>query len=244
MAITKKQRDEVESLVYQVMDTLDKTGTNTDYYKKLFANMSDDQLVSFFRKEYPLKFHTRNFEIEPTMTDIEKAAKIIKVPLLEKVKLPHQYIDENGVPVTSKECLVGYTHIKRVQQMITKKNSMSTDIKRRDMKTGLLNNDDKNGKTSDRETEALKTMQLVHSVDELTTFRADSMNSKNIAYNIISTTGQLSLKDVPIDPTDSLAKNLFDAYLIGAHLKSNILTNNYVLPHTLKTVAKRNTAKG
>ena len=51
MAITKKQRKDAEALVYKVMDQLDTTGTNTEYYKKLFSKMSDAQFYNFFKKD-------------------------------------------------------------------------------------------------------------------------------------------------------------------------------------------------
>ena len=36
-----KKRQQAEELIYNVFDAIDKTHTNSDYYKKLFANMTD-----------------------------------------------------------------------------------------------------------------------------------------------------------------------------------------------------------
>ena len=69
MAITKKQRKDAEALVYKVMDQLDTTGANTEYYKKLFSKMSDAQFYNFFKKDFPLRFQMRPFEIEPGMAE-------------------------------------------------------------------------------------------------------------------------------------------------------------------------------
>lgn len=234
MAITPEQRLKAETLIYTVMDKLDKTKSNSEYYKQLFADLSDKQFEDLFKKEYPLKFHYRPFEIEPTINDMKRAADVIKLPLTEKVYLPHRYRNADGTPMTTKECPVVYIHIKKMKQFITKKNAMSTSISRRDMKTGRLIDFDKNGMTSDRELEAFITLGLKDTVDEFARYRADAMDSKNKMYNIINATGSVSNKDLPIDEEDSLAKNLMNVYLTGALIYTNILNKDYYLPHTLK----------
>lgn len=238
MAITVKQRRDAETLIYKVMDALDKTGTNSEKYKEHFSNMSDLQFEKLFKEKFPLKFYTRPFEIEPKIEDAEKAAKLLKAPLLEEVRLPHQYRDKNGVPVKSKKCLVGYIHLRKVQQFLTKKNAMSTNIIQRDMKTGLLLHYDKNGKTSDRETEALLVAGFDKTVDEFTIPKGDNMEAKNALYNTISTSGIAYLKDLPKNPEESLSINLFNTYMIGAHLNSNLLNKEYMTPYTLKNKTK------
>ena len=67
--------------------------------------------------------------------------------------------------------------------------------------------------------ESLAVMGFEKSVEEFSRPRADAMRSKNMMYNTINTIGQVSLEDIPIDPDDSLSKNLLNAYLIGSHLK-------------------------
>ena len=137
------KRQQAEELIYKVMDTLDKEGYNSSYYKTLFAKMSDMEFHNFCKRNLPFRFHTKPFVIEPKMYDIEDALKILGVPLLEKVALPYLYIDKNGNPVWSKECMVIYIHVKKMKQFITKKNSTPTGIDNRDMKSGLLVSFDK-----------------------------------------------------------------------------------------------------
>jgi hypothetical protein len=236
--IDSKKRKEIENLIYNVIDELDHTKANSDYYKKLFASMNNEQFYKYIAKKYPYKFHTRPFEIEPSMDDAAKAANVLGIPLIEKVSLPYLYINKDGEPVSTLECLVGPIHHKKVQQFITKKNAMSLEISMRDMKTGLLVNYDKNGKTSDREMECLAAMGLTKTMTELSRFRADAMNSKNMAYNTINTLGKMSLEDAPLNIDDSLAKNLMNTYLIGSHLNSNLINHDYYLPRTLRDKKK------
>ena len=115
--ITKKQREEAEALIYKFFDTLDKTKTNSEHYKKMFADMSDAQFLKFISKNFPYRFHQRPFEIEPSVSDAcDACEKVLNVPVFETVSLPHQYINKDGKPVeTEREQLVIYITLKKMQ---------------------------------------------------------------------------------------------------------------------------------
>lgn len=237
-----KKREEVEVLVYKVMDALDPTGTNSSHYKDKFSQMSDTQFIKFLKTTFPFKFHTKPFEIEPGMENIKKASKVLNIPLTEKVSLPYLYESPDGRPVYSKECLVIYTNIKKMKQFVTKKNSMSINIEDRDMRTGLLNNTDKNGKMSDREFESLIVNNSNDTIKEFSRLRADAMEQKSQALNTINLTGSLSLSDIQSENDEVLSRNMLDAYFIGAQLKTNLITDTYELNSTLKD-RKRSTER-
>lgn len=238
-AIDNEKRKKIETLIYKFFDKLDTTGTNTEKYKEKFSKMNNNEFTKFVSLDFPYRFYTRPFDIEPTMTDIINALKVINVPLTEKLNLPYLYTNKDGVPVQSKECMVLYLHIKKLQQFITKKNSMSTEITNRNMKNGLLIFEDKNAKESDREMESLVVFNLDKTMKELTRHRADSMDAKNAMYNQISNTGKVSLSDAPVAKDDSLSKNMLNTYLIGAHLQSNLLNEDYYLPSTIEERKKK-----
>lgn len=226
------KREKAEKLIYDVLDKLDPQEYNSAYYKTMFAKMSDSQFLEFCKRPLAFRFHTKPFTIEPKMYDVEEALKVLNVPLLEKVALPYLYIDDVGNPVWSKLAMVIYIHIKKMKQFITKKNSTPTSIDARDMKSGLLTQADKGGKTSDREMESLAVMGLDKTMDEFSTWRADYMDAKTSAYQTISTTGMIYQKDIPISQTDSIAKNTLNAYMISSLINSNILNMDYLLPKT------------
>lgn len=235
MAITKKQRKEAEMLIYKVMDTLDPTEQNSNWYKKKFAKMNDKDFEDFFKQDWPIKFQMKLFEIEPTMERITKALRFLNVPLMEDLYMPFLYKDKNGNPVkTNYPALVIYCPIKKMKQFISKKNSMSVDIDDRNPKTGRLINRDKNGNTSDREMECLAVMSSDATIRELATFRADSMDAKNQMYSLINDKGVISLKDVDIKKQDSLARNTLNVYLMGAHINTNLINAGDYLLYTLK----------
>lgn len=232
------QRLKAERLIYEVMDILDKSGRNTDFWKEEFSKMSDAQFKSYISNDFPFYFQTGAFK-EPSMKQIVQALDKINVPLLERLYMPYKYKDKNGRPMKTKECLVVYLPIKRMKQLLTKKNGMSISTKTRDMKTGLLTGIDKNGKESDREFESLAICGLNNSIKEFSRSRADSMNDKSVMNNTINNLGQVYLKDLPDDPTDSLSKNLLSTYFIGAQLYTNLVNEDYMTPYTMSLKNKK-----
>lgn len=234
-----KKRAEAEALIYQVLDTVDKTHTNSEYYRSLFAKMNDEQFMEFCKRRLPFRFHNDIFKVEPKMPDIVKAFKVLDKPLLEKVKLPHVYKNEDGIPVESKECLVIYIHLKRMKQMLTKKNNTALNIDKRDMKTGLLTSEDKGGKETDREFESLAVMGLDWTADEFARPRADAMKIKAQMSNEILNFGKVSQADLRLEKSDSIAKNLVNVYLIGANIHSNLVDIDYMTPLTAENKNKQ-----
>lgn len=234
-----KKRKEVEELVYKVMDILDPTQQNSQFYKAKFAKMNDKQFIKFFSQDFPLKFQIRLFEIEPTMKQISDALDYIHIPMIEQMNLPFEYRSKDGTPVKSDDALILYVPIRKVKQFLSKKNSMSTNISNRDMKSGLLQTVDKNGNTSDREMESLAVMGLDASMKELATYRADSMNAKDEFYSMINTTGMVRQSDIDVETSDSLARNELNVYLLGAALNSNLINEGNYLRHTLTSRGRK-----
>ena len=231
--MTKAQRQKVEQLVYDVFDKLDKSGLNTKYYKELFAGMSDAQFLKLMKKDLPFRFQEKPTVVNPTMDDIKEGLKVMGVPFVEKITEPFLYKNADGVPVSTKEAYVGYTPLKKVQQFITHKNKFATDISNRDVR-GRLNGADKGSTMSDREFESLATIGLSNTMKEFAGPRADSMEAKNAMYSIIGTTGMVHLDDIPVSIDDSLSRNMFNAYLIGAHLNSTLINQGDYTMYTLK----------
>lgn len=234
MAITKKQREQVEQLIITYFDQLDKSKTNSDYYKKLFSEMTDTEFEKFMKKDYPIRFQMRQSVTEPSMSDIEDSLKAIGVPMLERISMPSVYTDINGNAVQSKECLIVYDNIKKVQQFVTKKNKWALETSNRDMRSGRLIGNDKGTAMSDREFESLATLGLEHTMYEFSKPKADAMMSKAAMNAAISSKGFVTEEDLPNNVEDSLARNMINAYLIGCHLDSNLVDKDGYTPYTLK----------
>lgn len=235
-----KQRLEAERLIYKIMDTIDPSETNKQYWMEQFADMTDAQFKTYISRPMWAFFQTGAFHKEPSMDNIRKALKELRVPLIESVYMPYKYKDKDGNPVKTKPCLVIYLNVKRLKQMLTKKNKISTDNSIRDMKTGQLTGVSKGGRESDREVESLMISSLDDTAKELLRARADAMEDKEIMNNTIKNLGQVYLKDLPADPTDELGKNNLSESFIGAQLYTNLVINSdYMTPYTLKNKQKK-----
>ena len=118
--LSKQTRKQMEETIYKTFALLDTTGENTKKYKSIFSTMSDAQFDSFFKQffknedEY-LTLDIVTYEREPSMDDVEKAAKYLGVPLYERIAFPHMSSDPSEPFVTPFEVPVGHIHVKRLK---------------------------------------------------------------------------------------------------------------------------------
>ena len=242
VADIKKARLKCEKLIYDCFNKLDPTGQNTEFYKKKFAKMSDTEFKKFFEQDFPLKFQTKVFEIDPKIEDIMSTlTDILHVPVMEPLNMPFFYTNKDGEAVRSKDALVVYLPLKRLKQMVQKKQGFSVNISKRDYRTGLLIDTDKNGNSTDREFESLVVYGLDDTLSELSTYRADAMDAKNKFYAEINAKGSVYQTDIDVEDTDSIARHLISSYLLGCHINSNLVNKDCMLPRTLK---KKNAGQG
>lgn len=224
--LSKNKIREIKDFIYEAFDILDKSGSNTDYYKNLLENMTDEEFIKFISKKYPFKFQMKQSVTEPKMADITKACKFTGVPLLEEIYLPYYYKNSKGEPVRTAKCMVGYQHIKKVQQIVTKKSKWSTSIDNRDMKTGRLLGADKGTAISDREFEGLATLGLYNTMYEFAKPKGDALKAKAAMNNAIATKGFVSQEDIPNDLDDSLSRNYLDVCLTSALFETNLTSTD------------------
>lgn len=239
MAITKEKRKEMEDLIYKFFVTIDPSKVNAENYKSFFGKMSDTQFDTFFKKLFMSKspylpLDVVIFERDLDMANIEKASKLLDIPLYEYVVLPFFSEDKSNPIVTPYKVPVGYIHEKRVQQTARKKNTTSIDITARDTKTGQVINEDKNGRQAIEENYCLMTYGASNAVKEFMSFRADDMVMKEEAYSQIRRKGYLSMEELSDNVENKVALNTFDVYTISMGLKTNLVTEGYLLKGTLK----------
>ena len=231
--VDHKKRLEAERMIYATFDAVDKTGANSEYWKKVLFPMSDEQFYKFMQRRLPFRYHLSTFKNEPKMSDILDGFKVINKPLLERVKLPYFYKNADGVPVETKECLILYLNVPRMKLMLIKKNSNAIETSHRDMR-GMLMDQDKGGKTSDREFQSLQAADLNYTTFEMAGPRADAMEAKQVMNNTIAQKGFVSIEDVPKAKEDSLAKNMMSAMLIGCNIMTNLVCTDYETPRTIQ----------
>lgn len=242
MAMTPAKRKKMEDLIYGTFNILDKTGKNTQKYKEKYSKMSNEQFDKEMKKflnnpDAYFYLEVEPYAVEVSMKEAQKAADFLKVPLFEHVIMP--FANPEGDPVvTQQPVLVGYIHIKRVQQMVSKKNSMSIHIGQRNPKTGMVSGDDKNARASDVENIALIAVGAKESMKELIGARSDDLRAKTEMLKRIKDDGYVSLEDIPSNKTDKVALNTLDVFFTCAGLKTDLVTDGLAVPRTLNNLNK------
>lgn len=236
--INDLKRQKMEKLVYDTFSALDKSGRNTERYKKLFSGMTNAQFDAFFKdlfaneNEY-LILNLCDYEIDLRIEDIERAAKVLNVPLFERIAFPHYTLDKDNVIVTKEAVPVGYCHIKRTQQTVAKKNGISTSANIRSSLTGQVTAGDKNGRQSDLENATLIGMGAVDILKELNGPRSDDPIMKQQMLTAINRKGFVSLEDMESDPANKTTLNTVNVYFLGMNLNTDLVTKGLMTKSTL-----------
>ena len=238
MALTPTKRKQMEDVIYSTFSALDPSGVNTEKYKQMFSKMNDSQFDSFFKNFFKdenmyLTLDTVEYENSLKLEYVEKAAKVLDIPLFERIAMPFVNKDKNNPVVTKYECPVGYIHIKRMQQILSKKNTTSTEISSRSQLTGQVVGKDKNARDSDQENFALVTMEADNTLRELLGPRADDHVMKSEMYNEIARKGYVSINELTNKVENKTTLNTIDVYFIGMGIKSDLVTDGLVLNKTL-----------
>ena len=234
-------RKQIEELIYKTFDALDPTGINTTRYRGFFEPMSDAEFAKFF-KDF-LKNNDDNFTLDIVeyennlkFSDCEKAAKVINIPLYEYVYMPWLTMNKKDVVVSKEKCLVGYINIKRTQQLVHKKNGISVSSEKRSATTGQVVNKDKNARDSDIEASMLVALGADKILQELHGPRADDPVMKQEMNESINTKGYVLLDDLTNVSTNKVTLNTVNTYLLGMMLKSDLVSDTYILPKTSNTL--------
>ncbi|WP_368880278.1 hypothetical protein [Proteus mirabilis] len=240
--LTAKNRKQVEKLIDDTLRKLDPSGMNADKYKRIFKDMSDAEFVKMFtrikeNREDHLYVETDVYgKNKITLDSIKTTANFLKVPLEEYVYIRHKTKD--GTPIRSRfKVPVMYVHMKRMQQLLSKKTKMSIDIDEgntRSRITGSLNHDNKSGRFTDADLNALLSVTYDTGftdadgidespiVKELLSGRADNMENKNRMAQDISLFGTTSINN--FDPnTVGQAVNTLDIFYTGAGFKTDLV---------------------
>jgi hypothetical protein len=227
--INSNQRKQIEGLVLTTMDKLDPTGYNTKQYKEMFTGMSNEAFSKYIEsiatdEDSNFYLSILPWENEPSLIDIKSAADFLKIDLDEYVYFPDQSTTDGKSIRTPKPVPVGYLYMRRLQQVLMKKNSQSIDTKQRNPITGQVSGDSKVARDSDSENYALTTIGADEILRELHGPRADNIGAMNDMYRDISMQGYVRNADLTQDIGKKTTLNTFDIYIMGAGLKSDLLT--------------------
>lgn len=229
-ASSTNKRAKVTKLILESLALVDRSGLNVEKYKKFFDSMNDTEFKKYmddFTKDPDKNFYLELLpnKSEPSIYDIENLLKKLNIPKEEYV-----YYRDNGFkdnPIRSRElCSVGYVNVRRLQQILSKKNTYSLDIDNRNTKTGQVSGDAKIARISDAELYGLTVFQADAAIKEFYSARADNMVAKNDMYSKISKYGYVYLDELSSDITKNQTLNTINTYLLGAGIKSDLVEDD------------------
>lgn len=233
------RKTQMTTLIYKFFSAFDKSGTNMEKYKNLFEPMSTQQFSTYFKRLFAdekayLVLDIVDYEHTIFMEDIERAAKVLKIPLFEYVYMPHITMDKNNIIRTVERVPVGYVHVKRTQQTVAKKNGISTSIDIRSAMTGQVTGADKNGRESDLENIMLASLGMQKTLKELNGPRADDLTMKRQMLTEIAEKGYVQLSELDDDVSNKTTLNTANIYLLGMGLNSDLVTKGLMLKSTIQ----------
>jgi len=230
-------REYIEKLIYDVYDQLDPSGTNTNKMKSLFQPMSDKEFEKYMKEflsndDENFILDIVEFENDLKMKNCENAAKVLDIPLMEYVYMPHLTMDKSRVIVSKEKCLVSYLNVKRTQQFLHKKNGLTVSNEKISATTGQVVNKDKNARDSDIEASMLVSLGADKILQELHGPRADDPVMRREMDQSIATKGYVMLDELTNLSTNKVTLNTINAYLLSMHLDSDLVTDTLILPKT------------
>lgn len=237
--------NKIKKLTLDVVYAVDnKKGLNIKRYEEMFKAFEADP--DAFRKwdvlnnkEYDstIQIFALPFE-EPKMNQIKKAADILNIELENYIY--YRQNDPRGIRSKMK-VPVGYVHIKRVQQLLSKKNHYTFDMDTRSLKTGdVKGHKSKCASLSDNEMYALSAIGADKALEELLGPRADNIERKRIMYKDIAVKGYTTLESMKnTKKNSSTTLNTINTYLIGAGIRSDLITNSLKTEYTLDKDLKK-----
>lgn len=231
----KNKRKKIEKLVYDVFSALDPTGANTERYQDMFGKMKDVEFDKFIKEllsneDNYLILDIADYERDMRMENVEAAAKVLDIPLYEYIVMPHVNGDKENPVVSKFPVPVMYLHMKRMQQMVNKKNSTSIESSKRNMLTGQVTGEDKNSRSSDMENLNLVAINADNTLKELLGPRADDNVMKNEMLQQIALTGNVTLSNMTNDLENKTALNTLNVFFTGMGFRTDLITRDGSFP--------------
>lgn len=236
-----KNRKQIEKLIYDTFDAIDPSGTNTSKYQTLFGDMSDAEFEKYMKeflsnKDENFILDIVEYEHSLSMDQCEAAAKVLDIPLMEYVYMPHLTMEKKNTVVTKEKCLVLYLNVKRTQQFLHKKNGLSLSNEHRSAIHGQVIGNDKNARNSDIEAAMLVALGSDAILRELHGPQADDLSMKQELHQSIASKGYASLDEMESLTINKTTLNTVNMALLSMMLHSDLVSDSYVLPKVISDV--------
>lgn len=234
-------RTDIEKDIYEFMDDMDPSGKNTERMRQLFKSFKDDKTFYRFIDRF-FDDEEQNFSVayEPfnnpvNVKFIETIGKKHGIPLYERVYKPFLTGDTDNPPGTVHPMMVLDYPVKRLKQMVFKKNHSTVSSTKRNPETGQVTGSDKTARVTDVEAFSLIVQEQYNAAREFYGPCADDMSAKFEMIRRIQQDGEVSLDELPNDPMNKITMNTINFYMLGSGITTNFVEKSgYLLPITLK----------
>ena len=205
MSVTKTPaRVKAEKAIYDLMDSFDPSKYNSDAYRKLFDEMSEADFKKYmselYKEETYISFEADTASRKLTLEDIFTICEKRGFRTHKYVMYRDNKKEDGTCSVTPHPALILYIPVKRLQQMVSKKNSASGDIDKINPLVGTVTSDSKSAGINDTQTFGLIATGQKSTIKEFLGPRADDLKSKQQMLHRIEEFGTVSLKDLHIIP--------------------------------------------
>lgn len=217
-----KNRKAAEAYVLKLVKAMDPSGFNEDYYKKLFAKLSDklfdDWIERLRKKETKLYLYCPNMKVFPKVDDLMKAAEITGTQYFERIKLWDKSTQRYFY--TSEKHLVLKLPVRRLKQYLKNKISIPDSDRLINPLTGQVTGADKGSSVSMTEAQTLDSKGLHQCLKELTNVRGGNIDAYNSMRSELEETGHASFGDLTSGGIRSA--EVTNTFLKAMHIDNNL----------------------
>ncbi len=219
-----------ERAIYEIMDKLEGKsgkgieGFNAKEYKLYFDSLSDKEFFTFMSRLANEEWFNLRFQVDlmdkkdtPSIERMKKVADQYDIHLGEYVAYPFKnQNDLENPPISATPVPVIYTHVRPLQQMLSKKQAYASDTDSTNLLTGQVTGDSKASTFSNMQSLACVTSNQTDVVKEMLGPRSDDEESKSKMISQIEETGDFDINSISIRTKDKQSLETMRVMLIGA----------------------------
>lgn len=224
MSDIQEKRKTIEDKIYSLMDILDPSGMNTERYKKLFGEMSDEEFAVYMANmeqgKQKLTLMAPNLKTFIQQEDCLKAADSLGLKLFERLRIKDEATDKYYT--TPNEYIILDLPIRVVRQFLMHKLSVAESDNRINMLTGQVTQEDKASSISYPEVQLLYARGLNKTIEEFMKVRGGDIHAYAQFKQQLEDSGQASMGS--LDPNTVPRSTM----VLSTILKSIHIDNNFV----------------
>lgn len=216
-----EKRKKAQAKILSIVNAMDKSGMNNEYYTKLFDSLSDKEFEAYMirirDKKDILPFYAANMISKIKVKDLVRVAKSINLELFERIRMYDPITD--SYYLTPHKQMIVQLPVRKMSQFVEHKLSVAEGDSKIDVLSGQVCKPDQAGSISQIEIQTLYARGLKSTIRELAKYRGGDVVAfadfkrelmEQGKANISRETGSITRSAVTLDVLFS-----------GMHIESN-----------------------